>query len=74
MEFRFGKIQNSTGICCISDIYLFLQVARVKSRIDFFLVAKNLTQYGKKKVGVRSSVAPDHNGQGNSPGTGLLEV
>ena len=31
----------------------------MRSRIDFFLVAKNLTKY-VKKVDIQSSIAPDH--------------
>ena len=40
--------------------YSYLSKAlKMKSRIDFFLVAKNLTKY-VKKVDIQSSIAPDH--------------
>ena len=32
---------------------------KMRSRIDFFLVAKNLTKY-VQKVDIQSSIAPDH--------------
>ena len=35
------------------------KVLKLKSRIDFFLVAKNLTQHVKKSE-IYPSIAPDH--------------
>ena len=53
-------LHRSRGVCILIDPSVQNSKMKMKSRIDFFLVANHLRKY-VHKADIQSSIAPDHN-------------